>query len=114
MFNHLLTALQHWTETLKRGISVDVLYLNFSRAFDYASVQHERLLLKLKLYAYREVCCSGLLRNEIGNGVKFLVVCQPQGSVIDSLLFLINNLPNPSVAIVNQVTFNWNGKISYH
>ena len=35
----LLTALQSWTESLERGIPVDVLYLDFSKAFD--SVPHE-------------------------------------------------------------------------
>ena len=30
----LLTALQYWTESLEKGIPVDVLYLDFSEAFD--------------------------------------------------------------------------------
>jgi len=36
----LITALaESWTESLERGIPVDVLYLDFSKAFD--SVPHE-------------------------------------------------------------------------
>jgi len=44
----LLTALNHWTESLEKGTPVDVVYLDFSKAFD--SVSHERLLLKLGAY----------------------------------------------------------------
>ena len=44
----LLTALHYWTESLEKGVPVDVLYLDFSKAFD--SVPHERLLLKLEAY----------------------------------------------------------------
>ena len=49
----LLTALHYWTESLEKGIPVDVLYFDFSKAFD--SVPHERLLLKL------EACMKHLL-----------------------------------------------------
>ena len=44
----LLTALQYWTDSLEKGIPVDIVYLDFSKAFD--SVPHERLLLRLKAY----------------------------------------------------------------
>ena len=44
----LLSALQYWTDSLEKDVPVDVLYLDFSKAFD--SVPHERLLLKLEAY----------------------------------------------------------------
>jgi len=45
----LLHALNDWTESLDRGNSVDVLYLDFKKAFN--SVPHARLLIK-KIYPY--------------------------------------------------------------
>ena len=44
----LFTALNYWTESLEQGVPVDVIYLDFSKAFD--SVPHERLLLKLRAH----------------------------------------------------------------
>ena len=43
---NLLTALEDWTEMLDRGVPVDAIYLDFSKAFDL--VPHERSLVKLK------------------------------------------------------------------
>ena len=45
---NLLAVLDKWTESLDRRTPVDVVYLDFSKAFD--SVSHHRLLLKLKSY----------------------------------------------------------------
>ena len=47
----LLCALDDWTETLDSGNSVDVLYLDFKKAFD--SVPHERLFKKIYAYGFR-------------------------------------------------------------
>ena len=43
---NLLAALDKWTELLDEGTPVDVIYLDFAKAFD--SVPHQRLLLKLQ------------------------------------------------------------------
>ena len=43
---NLLTCIEKWSEILEHGESVDVIYTDFSRAFD--SVPHQRLLLKVK------------------------------------------------------------------
>ena len=42
----LLLCLEDWTSMIERGEAFDVIYTDFSKAFD--SVAHERLLKKLK------------------------------------------------------------------
>jgi len=44
----LLFAMDNWIEALQQGIPIDVVYLDFSKAFD--AVPHQRLLVKLKAY----------------------------------------------------------------
>ena len=41
-------AMESWTKTLDRGESIDVVYLDFMKAFDI--VPHKRLMGKLKSY----------------------------------------------------------------
>ena len=41
----LLNVIDSWTKTLDRGESVDVVYLDFMRAFD--TIPHKRLIGKL-------------------------------------------------------------------
>ena len=42
----LLTVLDIWTEALEQGLSIDVIYMDFRKAFDV--VPHRRLVGKLK------------------------------------------------------------------
>ena len=47
----LLDTLDHWTEILDRGGSVDVVYMDFRKAFD--SVPHRRLTQKVEAHGIK-------------------------------------------------------------
>ena len=55
----LLTCNNDWASSRNKSTRTDVVFLDFTKAFD--SVPHERLLLKLKLVMESRVsCCNGL------------------------------------------------------
>ena len=135
----LLTAMDYWTQSLNDGYPVDIIYLDFRKAFD--SVPHNRLLMKLKAYGiggsllrWVQNFLSGRMQRVVLNGdhSSWSTVSSgvPQGSVLGPLLFslYVNDIPlsvdSPILLLlmmprsfdqldVKPITYNFNGILIY-
>lgn len=101
----LLVCMEEWTKMIENGDSFDVIYTDFSKAFD--SVPHERLFLKMeslgikgdilnwiKSFLRERTQCVSV--DGARSSCKKVISGIPQGSVIGPILFVIfiNDMPD--------------------
>ena len=72
----LLVTLELWTDWLDKGEALDVIYLDFKKAFD--SVPHIRLLQKLKVYG---------VEGDLLNWIQHFLMGRKQRVSVNGIIF---------------------------
>lgn len=118
----LLHIMNEWTQVLDNGGQIDVMYMDFEKAFD--KVPHIRLLSKLNSYGFntyilnwiKSFLCFRTQRVKV-NGIlsspRKVLSGIPQGTILGPVLFIIyiNDLPDVCKGLCNMYLFADDAKL---